>query len=42
MLDQIIFYVKALFEEGTDIPATIAQIVNLIVEKIFGFAADEI
>lgn len=40
MVDQIVALVKSLFEEGTDIGATIAQIVNLVVGKIFGFISE--
>ena len=40
MLDQIMPLIKSLFEEGTDVAATIAQIVNIIVGAVFGFVKE--
>ena len=37
MVNEIVAIIKSLFVEGTDIPATLAQLVNLVIGKIFGF-----
>ena len=42
MVDQILFYISALFKEETDVPATLLQIVNLIASKIIPFIEKEI
>ena len=40
MVKEIIAKIESLFEEGADIGAILTSIVNLIVEKVFGFIND--